>query len=75
MKTCQSCGGIIGEDCFNTVECAQIRRNKEAATQKKAENARVNIKRLNGAVVFRCSECKLGRPKMNNCFRCFTLKM
>lgn len=24
MATCPSCGGIIGRDCFNPVECAQI---------------------------------------------------
>lgn len=24
MKTCQSCGGVLGRDCFNEIECAQI---------------------------------------------------
>lgn len=24
MRYCQSCGGIIGRDCFNAIECAQI---------------------------------------------------
>jgi len=24
MKTCPSCGGLIGRDCFNPVECAWI---------------------------------------------------
>ena len=24
MAHCPSCGGIIGRDCFNPVECAQI---------------------------------------------------
>ncbi len=24
MKTCPSCGGIIGQDCFNPEECAWI---------------------------------------------------
>lgn len=24
MRTCPSCGGIVGRDCFNPVECAQI---------------------------------------------------
>jgi hypothetical protein len=24
MRTCPSCGGIIGRDCFNPIECAEI---------------------------------------------------
>lgn len=24
MRTCPSCGGVIGRDCFNPVECAHI---------------------------------------------------
>lgn len=24
MSTCQSCGGVIGRDCFNPQECAWI---------------------------------------------------
>lgn len=24
MRSCPSCGGIIGRDCFNPIECAQI---------------------------------------------------
>jgi hypothetical protein len=24
MSHCTSCGGVIGRDCFNPVECAQI---------------------------------------------------
>lgn len=24
MKHCSSCGGILGRDCFNPIECAQI---------------------------------------------------
>lgn len=24
MATCPSCGGVIGRDCFNTYDCAQI---------------------------------------------------
>ncbi len=27
MKHCPSCGGIIGRDCFNPVECANISNN------------------------------------------------
>lgn len=24
MALCNSCGGVLGRDCFNPVECAQI---------------------------------------------------
>ncbi len=24
MRTCQSCGGVIGRDCFNPIECMMI---------------------------------------------------
>jgi hypothetical protein len=29
MKYCQSCGGIIGKDCFNPGECAQITQSMQ----------------------------------------------
>lgn len=28
-RICQSCGGIVGRDCFNTVECAMITSRME----------------------------------------------
>jgi hypothetical protein len=28
MSTCQSCGGIIGRDCFNPSECAWIEKQQ-----------------------------------------------
>lgn len=31
MSRCNSCGGIIGKDCFNPVECAYI--SEQQATQ------------------------------------------
>jgi hypothetical protein len=33
MRICQSCNGVIGSDCFNPEECAQIseRQNKQIA--------------------------------------------
>lgn len=30
MKSCPSCGGIIGRDCFNPIECAQITASMNA---------------------------------------------
>lgn len=31
MRSCPSCGGIIGRDCFNPIECAEISRRMDAA--------------------------------------------
>jgi len=31
--TCQSCGGIIGRDCFNPQECAWIGQQQEQARE------------------------------------------
>lgn len=36
MSTCNSCGGAIGRDCFNPVECESI-----AEQEKMAESARL----------------------------------
>lgn len=30
MRTCPSCNGIIGKDCFDTFECQRISMNMEA---------------------------------------------
>lgn len=30
MSTCRSCGGVIGRDCFNPVECEWIGHQQEA---------------------------------------------
>ncbi len=29
MRTCPSCGGIVGRDCFNPIECAMIGHAQE----------------------------------------------
>lgn len=29
MQTCQSCGGVLGRDCFNPQECAAITRQMQ----------------------------------------------
>lgn len=29
MATCDGCGGVVGRDCFNPVECAQIAHQME----------------------------------------------
>lgn len=33
MSICHGCGGIIGRDCFNPIECEQITRSMAAAYQ------------------------------------------
>lgn len=38
MKTCPSCGGIIGQDCFNPDECAWITQAQEAAQRQKVDD-------------------------------------
>lgn len=29
MATCSSCGGVLGRDCFNPQECAEITQQME----------------------------------------------
>jgi len=33
MNYCNSCGGAIGRDCFNPIECQQISRNQDDYVQ------------------------------------------
>jgi hypothetical protein len=40
MMTCSSCGGVIGRDCFNPSECAEI-------TRQMAENGRNDLREEN----------------------------
>lgn len=35
MATCNSCGGVIGRDCFNPEECAWITHQQEIQQQQK----------------------------------------
>ena len=45
MSVCQSCGGIIGRDCFNPVECAEITAQQAMQSQQfQAENAELKRK-------------------------------
>lgn len=40
MKMCPSCGGIIGQECFNPDECALITMQMEA-DQKREQDQRI----------------------------------
>ena len=40
MNHCASCGGVVGRDCFNEVECAEITQNI-ISTQNEGESAEV----------------------------------
>lgn len=42
MRHCDSCGGVLGRDCFNPIECAQITRSMEQDTSQ--DLARANSK-------------------------------
>jgi hypothetical protein len=33
MAICQSCGGVIGQDCFNPSECAWITEQQDRKAQ------------------------------------------
>lgn len=41
MRHCPSCGGIVGRDCFNPVECAQI--SEQQATQHDQDHYRIGF--------------------------------
>lgn len=38
MAICDSCGGVIGQDCFNPEECAWIGQQQEQDRQRNIEN-------------------------------------
>ena len=53
MSTCQSCGGIIGRDCFNPEECAWITQqqaNQCEAAQYNAEEAHHSLQQLQAEI-------------------------
>ena len=37
MSTCNSCGGVVGKDCFNPQECAWITQQMAADQQHQSE--------------------------------------
>lgn len=39
MRTCQSCGGIIGRDCFNPMECEMITYRMEREEENRVRAA------------------------------------
>lgn len=38
MRTCPECGGVIGRDCFNPVECAQIGEQQRQQAEQQNEH-------------------------------------
>lgn len=38
MNACPSCGGIIGIDCFNPQECAEISYQQQQFAQRDTDN-------------------------------------
>jgi hypothetical protein len=47
MSRCPSCGGIIGRDCFNPIECAQISTYESSNHTRELEAAKIEISGLN----------------------------
>lgn len=43
---CNSCGGIIGLDCFNPSECAEITRDIESRTQERVADIDSRVRHL-----------------------------
>ena len=37
MSMCQSCGGVIGRDCFNPQECMEITRQQAVAFESQGD--------------------------------------
>lgn len=50
MATCQSCGGVIGRDCFNPEECAWIGHQQEMAAQQNMEEAHHSLQQLKAEI-------------------------
>lgn len=46
MSTCPGCGGIVGRDCFNPIECASISESIEQQHRAMAYNANQEVERL-----------------------------
>lgn len=45
MATCNSCGGVLGRDCFNPQECAEISFSVEQNLRHQAETEGEHLKR------------------------------
>jgi uncharacterized protein YceH (UPF0502 family) len=43
MATCNSCGGVIGRDCFNPEECAWIGHQQEQEQRRQQEHATMSL--------------------------------
>ena len=41
MKTCRGCGGILGRDCWNEMDCLAITHSEENRYRQQAEHAQV----------------------------------
>ncbi len=49
MKNCPSCGGIIGQDCFNPDECAQITQQQNTNLENRLRDFEERINQLEKA--------------------------
>ncbi len=46
MKTCKSCGGVLGLDCFNETECMYISQQQELHRDRDNQDMSLEIDRL-----------------------------
>ncbi len=46
MAVCQSCGGIIGRDCFNPMECAIITARENSQREGQINNTENSVNEL-----------------------------
>lgn len=46
MAICNSCGGVLGRDCFNPEECAWIAHQQEQAQRQQAESLEQRLEKL-----------------------------
>lgn len=66
MATCQSCGGIIGLDCFNPEECAFIAHLETKQRETKQHNV-TEVQQLKAEISALVSEfCDLYDGDLNN---------
>ena len=65
MKICNSCGGVIGRDCFNPSECEWIRHQQEMERQRKLD---VLLKVPAQLGKERCDDC--GTELIDSCLIC-----
>lgn len=50
MRTCMGCGGVLGRDCFNEMECLEIYHRQQQEAQQKSNSSEIQIHELTARV-------------------------